>query len=163
MNGEKKNVFARFFHLIDLLLTFMVVLILAEVLLEVFFRYLLHRPLSWGGELSQTILVWITFIGAAAALFRGEHMTIDLLLHRITSGAAKKILRTAALLLVILFLLVGIRAGGTVVGRTWNMRTTAMQIPAGILYLAFPAGCLLMLPVAVRDLRKALGKGDSSC
>jgi len=160
MNGEKKNDPGKAFRLIDHLLVSMVVLVLAEVLLEVFFRYLLHEPLSWGGELSQTILVWITFIGAAAALFRGEHMTIDLLLPRVKSGAAKRALRLIALAAIAAFLIIGIKAGWTVVERTWKMRTTAMQIPAGILYLAFPAGCLLMLPVVLRDIISVLKKKE---
>jgi TRAP-type C4-dicarboxylate transport system permease small subunit len=32
------------------------------------------------------------------------------------------------------------------------MQTTSLQIPAGILYLAFPTGCFLMVIVALRDL-----------
>jgi len=163
MNGEKKNGLGKGFRLIDRVLASMVILVLAEVLMEVFFRYLLHKPLSWGGELSQTILVWITFIGAAAALFRGEHMTIDLLLHRVKSGAAKRVLRLIALAAIAVFLIIGFKAGWTVVERTWKMRTTAMQIPAGILYLAFPTGCLLMLPVVFRDILAALKKEDRPC
>jgi len=156
MNGDKNTLLGKVFRGIDLLLIVMIVAVFAEVLLEVFFRYVLHRPLSWGGELSQTILVWITFIGAATALFRGEHMTIDLLVRRLSSDGVKRALRLFTLLVLVAFLVLGVDAGWTVVERTWRMRTTAMQIPAGILYLAFPVGCVLMLPVLVRDILRTI-------
>jgi len=156
MNGDKNTLLGKVFRGIDLLLIVMIVAVFAEVLLEVFFRYVLHRPLSWGGELSQTILVWITFIGAATALFRGEHMTIDLLVRRLSSERVKRSLRLFTLLVLGAFLVLGVDAGWTVVERTWRMRTTAMQIPAGILYLAFPVGCVLMLPVLVRDILRTI-------
>ena len=156
MNGDKNTLLGKVFRGIDLLLIVMIVAVFAEVLLEVFFRYVLHRPLSWGGELSQTILVWITFIGAATALFRGEHMTIDLRVRRLSSDGVKRSLRLFTLLVLGAFLVLGVDAGWTVVERTWRMRTTAMQIPAGILYLAFPVGCVLMLPVLVRDILRTI-------
>ncbi len=152
MSGENNGFLRKVFRGLDILLIAMIVAVFVEVLLEVFFRYVLHRPLSWGGELSQTILVWITFTGAAVALFRGEHMTIDLFVQRLSSDRVKRGLRLLTLLVLGAFLVVGVNAGWTVVVRTWRMRTTAMQIPAGILYLAFPVGCLLMLPVVVRDI-----------
>lgn len=156
MNGESNALLRKIFHGIDFLLIAMIVAVFSEVLLEVFFRYVLHKPLSWGGELSQTILVWITFIGAATALFRGEHMTIDLLVQRLSSDGVKRALRLFTLLVLVAFLVLGVDAGWTVVERTWRMRTTAMQIPAGILYLAFPVGCVLMLPVLVRDILRTI-------
>jgi len=156
MNGENNALLRKIFHGIDFLLIAMIVAVFSEVLLEVFFRYVLHKPLSWGGELSQTILVWITFIGAATALFRGEHMTIDLLVQRLSSDKVKRALRLFTLLVLGAFIVLGANAGWTVVERTWRMRTTAMQIPAGILYLAFPVGCLLMLPVVVRDIFRTI-------
>lgn len=144
--------FGKVFRFLDILLALAVAATFAEVLTEVFFRYVLNTPLSWGGELSQTILVWITFIGAAVMLYRGEHMVIDLLARRISSPGARKALRFAGSFAILLFVLVGAFAGWQVVLRTWSMRTTAMQIPAGILYLAFPAGCALMVFVVLRDL-----------
>ncbi|MBP8675159.1 MAG: TRAP transporter small permease subunit, partial [Acetomicrobium sp.] len=48
-------------------------------------------------------------------------------------------------LFLIAFLIVGIWSGCLVVTRTWGLRTTTLQIPAGILYLALPVGCLFMV------------------
>jgi TRAP-type C4-dicarboxylate transport system permease small subunit len=113
----------------------------------------------WGAEVSHTLLVWITFLGAALALFRGEHMAINLLLDRISSARVRKTLQIAGDLAILAFLVIGIFGGAQVVLRTWSMQTTALQIPAGVLYLAFPLGCLAMVPVVVRDLYLKAFKG----
>jgi TRAP-type C4-dicarboxylate transport system permease small subunit len=136
----------------DLLLATAVVVICLEVLVEVFSRYVLHLPLSWGAEVSQTLLVWLTFLGAALALFRGEHMVINLAVNYVSSPALRRVVQGVAHLTVLGFLVLGAWSGWQVVERTWSMETTALQIPAGILYLAFPAGCFLMIFVALRDL-----------
>jgi len=69
---------------------------------------------------------------------------------------------------VLAFLVVGLVSGYEVVLRTWPLRTTTLQLPAGVLYLAFPAGCLLMLlGLGVRSFlpfpRNAEKGGRRSC
>lgn len=136
----------------DVLLTAAVIVICLEVLVEVFFRYVLHLPLSWGAEVSQTLLVWLTFVGAALALFRGEHMVIKLAVNKVSSPALRRVVQSVAQLAVLGFLVLGTWFGWQVVERTWSMQTTTLQIPAGVLYMAFPTGCFLMLFVTLRDL-----------
>ena len=146
----------KFFKWLDGALIFGIVVTFVEVLLEVAFRYILNSPLPWGGELSQTFLVWITFIGAARLLLHGDHIAIDILVPLIPSDKAKRAIRLISSLGILLFAIVGLWAGWNVTARTWALRTTAMQIPAGILYLAFPIGCLLTIPVVLRDILRIL-------
>lgn len=136
----------------DVLLITAVIVICLEVLVEVFFRYVLHLPLAWGAEVSQTLLVWLTFVGAALALYRGEHMVIKLAVSKVSSPAVRRLIQGVAYLAVLGFLVLGTWAGWQVVERTWSMQTTTLQIPAGVLYLAFPTGCFLMIFVTLRDL-----------
>jgi len=97
-----------------------------------------------GAELSQTLLVWSAFLGSAYALWNTEHMAVSLFVDRVKSKKARKLLNYTARGTTLLFLLIGIWAGAKVVAITWGDRTTAMQIPAGILYLSFPISCGLM-------------------
>lgn len=151
MNARKTDLIGRVLSPFDVLLTAAVVVVTLEVLVEVACRYVLQMPLAWGAEVSQTLLVWITFIGAALALYRGEHMVISLLVNKAPSPALRRTVLAIGHLAVLAFLVLGFWAGWQVVERTWSMRTTTLQIPAGILYLAFPFGCLLMILVALRD------------
>ncbi|MGI6783111.1 MAG: TRAP transporter small permease [Aminivibrio sp.] len=160
MSRENKSLAEKLFAGLDLLLVLGIVATFIEVLLEVAFRYILNKPLVWGGELSQTILVWVTFVGAASVLYRGGHIAIDFLLELVPSGRLRNTLRLTGNLAILAFAAIGIWAGWKVVGRTWSMRTTAMQIPSGILYLAFPLGCLLTIPAVWKDIRDILrGRG----
>lgn len=152
MGRRRPDTLGRLLRPFDILLAIAVVVTCLEVLVEVFFRYVLQMPISWGAEVSQTLLVWITFVGAALALLRGEHMVIKLAVNKVTSPALRRVIQFIAQLAVLGFLVLGTWAGWQVVERTWGMQTTSLQIPAGILYLAFPAGCFLMMFVALRDL-----------
>jgi TRAP-type C4-dicarboxylate transport system permease small subunit len=152
MDQRKTDQLTGLFGFFDILLTLAMVVICLEVLVEVSFRYVLQMPLAWGAEVSQTLLVWITFVGAALALYRGEHMAIKLAINNVRAPALRRVFEIAAHLTVLGFLVLATWSGWQVVERTWSMRTTTLQIPAGVLYLAFPTGCFLMIFVALRNL-----------
>ncbi|MDO9508245.1 MAG: TRAP transporter small permease [Thermovirgaceae bacterium] len=149
---RKRDLLDKAFHPFSIFLVVAVLSIFTEVMVEVSFRYLLHIPLPWGAEVSQTLLVWMTFIGSAVAFLRGEHMSVNLIMNWISSPSLRRFCTQAGRLAILGFLLVGTWGGWQVVIRTWFMRTTALQVPAGILYLAFPLACLFMVPIALRDL-----------
>ncbi|MDO4786994.1 MAG: TRAP transporter small permease [Fretibacterium sp.] len=124
-------------------LILVVLLIFLEVVLEVASRFIFHNPLPWGAEASQTLLVWMTFVGAAAAFLRGEHIGIEMLVERLPRTARKVLIRLNVLI-ILAFLGYGIRSGCRVVARVWDDVTASLQISAGILYLALPVGFGLM-------------------
>ena len=135
----------RFFRAIDYLLSIALYVIFVEVVVEVSARYIFSVPIPWGSELSQTLLVWITFLGSAVAMRQGEHLAI-LFIRDITPWPfLKRGLEILGNLFLIAFLIVGMWSGYLVVARTWGLKTTVLQIPAGILYLAFPVGCFFMI------------------
>lgn len=139
------KLFDRFFRAIDCLLSIALFVIFAEVIVEVSARYIFSVPIPWGAELSQTLLVWITFLGSAVAMRHGEHMAIRLVLDFLPWPSLRKGLEVIGNLFLVAFLIVGIWSGCLVVTRTWGLKTTTLQIPAGILYLALPVGCLFMV------------------
>jgi len=126
-----------------------VVLMFIEVVVEVASRFIFHYSIPWGAEVSQTLLVWMTFIGSAVALMRNDHISIDFLLERLPFRARTAMLRVN-FVIILVFLACGFWSGVQVVKRTWNGSTAALQIPAGILYLALPVGFALMIPFALR-------------
>jgi len=132
--------------MLGVLVTFVV------VLLEVISRYMFHHSIAWGGEVCTTLLVWISFTGGAAALLDNGHMCVELVVSRITSPILKKLVGIISSLAILAFALCGAFGGWKLAVRTWSMTTTTLQIPAGILYLAFPVGCFLIAMVCVRQL-----------
>ena len=139
-------------------LTFGLIAVFLEILLEVSFRYILHKPLPWGGEVSRTLLVWMTFLGSALALFRGEHMAVNIVVNKISNRKGQMLFKVIGKLGVLAFLIIAFYSGVQVTVRTWGMLTTALQIPAGVLYLAFPLGCALMIPAVLMELSSTIRK-----
>lgn len=50
---------------------------------QVFFRYVLNNSIFWSEELARYMLVWISFLGATTAYYRGLHPGIDCLVVRL--------------------------------------------------------------------------------
>ena len=152
MSQKNNDFLKRAYRPLELLLILSVIVVFTVVLVEVVSRYIFHQSIAWGAEVCQTLLVWMTFIGAAVALVGGEHMEIHVAMDRVGSPMIKKILA------ILLFLACGIIGGVRLVQRTWSMTTTTLQIPAGILYMAFPIGCLLMMIVVLRNIVRLFGR-----
>ena len=158
MPQKNNDLLKRAYRPLELLLRSGVIVVFAVVLVEVVSRYIFHRSIAWGSEVCQTLLVWMTFLGAAVALVGGEHMEINIMMDRIKSRTLKKFLLLIGDLAILLFLVCGAAGGVRLVQRTWGMTTTTLQIPAGILYLAFPIGCALMMIVILRNITRLFGR-----
>lgn len=158
MSEKNSDLLKRAFRPLEFLLIGSVIIVFVVVLVEVVSRYIFRHSIAWGSEVCQTLLVWVTFIGAASALAGGEHMEINLVMDRIKSAAVKKLLLLAGYLATLIFLVCGTSGGVQLVKKTWSMTTTTLQIPAGILYLAFPVGCALMIVVVLRNIIRLFGR-----
>lgn len=51
---------------------------------QVFFRYVLNNSLFWSEELARYMLVWISFLGATTAYYRGLHPGVDIVVSRLS-------------------------------------------------------------------------------
>lgn len=153
MQEKRSEYLKRAFRPLEFLLAINIIVVFVIIIMEVFSRYIFHVSIAWVAEVSQTCLVWLTFIGAAVALLHGDHMVINILLNKFPShSVVHKALSLIGDLLILSFIILGIIGGYQLVLRTWDMTTTTLQIPAGIMYLAFPLGCILMLPIILRDI-----------
>lgn len=65
--------------LLALLLFAMVLMVLGNVVL----RYAFDTGIASSEELSRTLFIWLTFIGAVVATREGTHLGVDSLLHRL--------------------------------------------------------------------------------
>jgi len=159
--NEENYLLKRAFGPLERLLELSVIVMFIVVMIEVVMRYILHGSVAWSSEVCETLLVWLAFVGGAVALLYDEHMRISFLVDNIKTTALRKPVFLVGIALTVLFLISGIIGGAELVRRTWNMTTTTLQIPAGIMYAAFPVGCLLMLIVTLSQLLSALKKrGD---
>ena len=119
------------------------ILIFVVVFLQVLFRYLLRQPLFWSEELPRYLLIWMSFLAAALAQKTDAHINITLCLAPL-SARARQALKILTDVIVLAFLWILMYSGGLVTSITAHHRSTALQIPMGVVYAALPVGAVLM-------------------
>lgn len=135
--------------LIIALMATMAVLVFGNVVA----RYLLDASMIWVEEFTQYQMIWITWLGAGLALREGRHVAVDLLEERLPQRA-RRTLRLAIGLAVLVFLVVVAVLGVQISAFTWQQQTPVLEVPAGLPYLGVPIGasvCALHLVLVLRD------------
>jgi len=52
--------------------------------IDAILRYLLNRPIPWMLEITEYVMLYIPFLGAALVLKEGGHIKVDLLIYRLS-------------------------------------------------------------------------------
>ena len=124
----------------------MVTLVFANVLLRFF-----GGNIALTTELCEFLMVWVTFLGGAAAMRRGLHMTITEFLDKL--GHVRRRWADGAIdALSIAILLLLVWHGMGIVNSGWGNELTVLHIPQALQYLALPVGAASMAVFAAWDL-----------
>ncbi|KMJ59958.1 TRAP C4-dicarboxylate transporter [Bacillus sp. LL01] len=75
------------------------------ITLSVAFRYFLNSPLSWAGEVSIFLLIWISFIGGSLGLKYKSQASVTIFLEYV-SARISKILTLISHICMLIFLLI---------------------------------------------------------
>ncbi len=122
---------------------------------NVFCRFVLKFSIYWADELAQSLLVWLTFLGAAVAIRESSHYAFETIQNSLKGSVLKTyevlgnvivIAMIAAMLYWSSIVTVGIR--------TWIM--PAMEISRALIYVACPVGCIFMLIYSFQNLIKII-------
>lgn len=110
-----------------------------------------HYDIAWTTELSEVLMVWVTFVGGAAAARRGEHVAIseivDFLAPRPHQWADAMAQLVAAFVLCML-----IWYGFVIAQTTWSDHLSVLGWPMSIEYLGLPVGSAATLVFVLFDL-----------
>ncbi len=120
----------------------------------IFINVLLHavgRDLAWLTELGELLMVWVTFLGGAAAAQRGAHMSINEFLDKLSAPARRRADAAVqgfslAVLIVVMFYGLGIVRG------SWSTMLTTLEWPMAWQYMPLPLGMALMATFVGWDL-----------
>ena len=119
----------------------------AAMIVLVFFNVIVHlfnRDMAWTVELCELLMVWVTFLGGAAAAYRGIHMSINEFLDKLGEPArrwADAAIQTACCAILLLL----VWYGWGIVQASWDNILTVLNVPMAVQYLALPVGAGLML------------------
>jgi len=128
-----------------LLLFFMVTITFVTVVT----RYVFDLPLSYIDQLVPNMFVWVTFLGASAAVKRHAHLGLSLL-YDMAPGGARAVLDGIILLACGAFFLGTAVYGAKIVSlQMENRLTTSLGYPSWFVGLAVPVGSILFVVRAV--------------
>jgi len=114
------------------------------VVLQVICRSLLGAALTWSEEFARFGLVWITFLGAGIALRRRAHVGVQAIVELFSPGV-RKIVQVFTIFTVAGFLVIATFKGMELALFNMKQYSPAMGLPMGLVYLAIPSGCLVLI------------------
>lgn len=116
-------------------------LIIADVLVAVFFRYVLSNPLSWSGEIATYMFAWLTSLGVAIAQRDHSHIEVRLFSH-LSDKAGIATAWISWLASSVFFVLLAVAGYLFTSGDTIEIGP-ASGIPVWIAYACLPVGAAL--------------------
>jgi TRAP-type C4-dicarboxylate transport system permease small subunit len=125
-------------YLIAAMLALMVVLVFTNVVL----RYAFNSGIAVSEELSRWLFVWLTFLGAIAALHERAHLGVDTLVSRLPLAGKKACLVLGhALMLFVCWLI--FKGALDQVLINWDSTSAAMEVSMALFY-----GCGVVFAVS---------------
>lgn len=132
----------------------MVVLGLAmtvTILIQIFFRFVVYRPVPWSEELARYLMIWMGMLGSVIALRKGRHIGVTFLVDKLPARAHKFIVNLVRLIIIGFMAIIGWEGLGLAIFNATQL-SAAMEIPMTIPYLAIPVGATMMIVDLIAEL-----------
>jgi len=117
----------------------MAALIFFNVVLHAF-----HKDLAWLTELGEFLMVWVTFLGGAAASQRGAHMSINEFLDKLEPARRRWADAAVQTFTIVIFSVVMYYGVGIVQG-SWGTVLTTLEWPMAWQYMPLAIGSGLII------------------
>jgi TRAP-type C4-dicarboxylate transport system permease small subunit len=146
---------------VELACGLLMIAITGVVFLQVISRYVFNYPFEWPEELARFLFVWVALLGAALAVRRGAHFSIDALVRRLPAKGQRFVPLVINTVLAIFTLIVSVK-GFQLAMRISEQLSSAMEISMSFPYLSVPISFAIMFKYIVTDIFKLLKKYGSS-
>jgi TRAP-type C4-dicarboxylate transport system permease small subunit len=83
----------------------LIAMMFVSFLLQIFFRYVLNRPLGWTEEVTVLCWVWVVLWGASFVVADAEEVRFDIVYNAVPTGARRIFTIVASVALVVLMAL----------------------------------------------------------
>jgi len=144
--------------LVDWVCLGLMLVLVVDVFLGVWSRYVLQATFQWYDEVARLCFVWMVFLGAASAVRRGAHFRLHLLIDRF----GPRLRRATDLVVGLLVVAFGgvLVAGGLAMWPVARRQVSdSLELSMVWFYAALPIGGALMILFSVRQLwRLARGR-----
>ena len=136
--------------LIERLCMALMVVLVGDVFLGVFSRYVLQATFQWYDEVARLCFIWIVFLGATVAVKRGMHFRMRLVVDRLGPGAAR-VADHLVTLATVAFGAVLLAGGYGIYPVAQRQVTDALEISMLWFYSALPVGGALIIGYALQQ------------
>jgi TRAP-type transport system small permease protein len=140
-------------RLFEWFVALLLIILLAIVSAQLIDRYLVDVPIAAPDQYARIVVVWLTFIGFAAALRAGTNVRVDLIEPRLPPKL-RLALETAFDVLLLLLMLVITFNGWRLVEIGADQLLLGTPLSAAVPAAALVVACLIMIPLVA--LRLAL-------
>ena len=141
-----------FNKIIEYVLAFLVVVMVAGCFWQIFTRFILNDPSQWTEELLRYALIWLTMLGVPYAYGRGQHISIGFITGTFTKKGTLKNQIFIEILVLFLSVFVMIAGGIMVSMNAAGQVSPAMQIPMQLYYIGVPICGMLMVVYSAERL-----------
>lgn len=122
-----------------------------SIILQVFCRYVLNRPLIWPEEVARMLMIWAIFLASYYALIEGGHIGLEYVKQRLPVRVTK-VFDFVSHLLMLCFLLIMTIKGVESCIAVANEYTPVLMLSTAIPYASMPVSGFLMLIVVAKLL-----------
>jgi TRAP-type transport system small permease protein len=143
--------------LVERVCILLMVVLVADVFLGVWSRYVMRATFQWYDEVARLCFVWMIFLGAALAVRRGAHFRLHLLIDRFGATNRRRV-DLLVTLIVIGFAAVLVAGGIAIAPLARRQVTDSLEISMLWFYGALPVGGALMILFALPQIW-ALARG----
>lgn len=145
--GSIQNWFNAVVRWLEICLISIFALLVLDVLIQVFSRYIFESSFSWTEEFARFSLIWMTMIGAAYLNAKREHLSMDFVFGKLTDIGKRRAAILIEVLIFIFALVVIVVGGSNLVFTTLHLGQVSgsLRIPLGYIYAILPFSGLLMM------------------
>ncbi len=162
MRKDLWRIVNRFERILTGFIAVLMVIVTIVVCWQVFDRYVLHKSPYWAEEFSVTAMMWMGLLGAAGAVWTGNHMRLELLTKHLPArfGLVLEILIEGAIIYFSYFLF---KQGIELVSAMWTSQLSTIRLSIGITYIVIPISAGIMILFAIlKIVEKASGANSKS-
>lgn len=119
---------------------------------QVVARYVFGFSFSWAEEINRYLVIWVTFVGSAAAFRMGAHVSVSAMVNILPVNIGSKVKMFSQLITLVFFIILGYFGLVHTINQTINLQVgPATRLPMAIPYSAVPIGSLLVIIYLLTD------------
>jgi TRAP-type C4-dicarboxylate transport system permease small subunit len=134
---------------------FILAVMSGAVFLQVVLRFLGRTGIDGLEEVPRYLFVWLVMIGAAAAMYRGQHTVLDYFINLLAPRLRVGVLVLTNAVGIILFLYL-IKLSLVLVPNAQFQTSAGLGLPLGWVYAAIPIGAALIILPMLRNILVAV-------